>query len=388
MNMPDTSFLELFSLVLPEALTEREQAFVELRYGIMSEEPYTLEQVAQVYSLSRERIRQVLERALRKIKHRGRRDLKLGKTAGACASLLQYVEQICKLDEPGYLERLITFSQEELPYLPQQAYAFPLLLSLLFNEAEAESMKTELMRIYAEVTVEQRLHAKTEKLAMECIRLLSDIHWPRHIQRGAHLFRHFINTHLERTVPPDSSGKVGSFFSQKMNRDIAYRSQLEMHMFQRIEAAEEVEQYQEQPFLVTEKAYGENRTYRPDILLLLKDGRIAIIEVNLWTHMALQKNLIKYETLRIFCVKNGLGFLITDGRKTFQQIRQHPISLPFQRALLGAITLSQTKSLSWKEYQTIRDQHTASWMDFLAIILASKLIWSLQPFTLKKSDHS
>jgi DNA-binding CsgD family transcriptional regulator len=387
MNVSDTNFLELFSLALGEALTEREQSFVELRYGIVSGEPYTLEQVAQAFSLSRERIRQVLERSMRKIKHRGRRDLRQGKTTGACASLLCYIEQTCKPGEQGYLERIMTFAQEELSYLPPQTYSLPLLLTLLFNEAETKTTMTELMKIYAEATAEQRHHAKIEKLAIEFTRLLSDTLWPRHIQKGVHRFHNFIDTHLERTVPVDSSGKAGSFFSQKMNREIVYRSQPEMQMLQRLEAAEMVEWYQEQPCLVTEEAYGEERTCRPDILFALKDGRGAIAEINLWTHMALQKNLVKYETLRIFCVKNGLGLLITDGRKTFRQIRQHLIPPAFQQALLQAIAQSQTKSLTWEAYQIIRDQYAASWMDFLATVLANRLIWNLQPFTLKQSPR-
>ncbi len=109
------------------------------------------------------------------------------------------------------------------------------------------------------------------------------------------------------------------------------------------------------------------------------------MEVNSWTHMALQKNLIKYETLRIFCTKNGLGLLITDGRRTFKEIRQHAIPPVFQKALLEAIAQSQTQSLSWSEYQTLRDQYAASWMDFLAVVLANRLSWSLLPFTLRKS---
>jgi RNA polymerase primary sigma factor len=66
MKVAETSFLELFSLAVEEALNDREQSFVELRYGIASGEPHTLEQVAQVFSLSRERIRQVLERSCAK----------------------------------------------------------------------------------------------------------------------------------------------------------------------------------------------------------------------------------------------------------------------------------------------------------------------------------
>lgn len=384
--MSDTSFFELFSLALEEVLTEREQSFIELRYGTLNREPYTLEQVAHAFSLSRERIRQVLERSLRKIKHRGKRDLKLGKTTGACASLLQYVTQACRLDEQEYLEHIITFTQEELPYLPEQTHAFPLLLSLLFNEADGKQVAKELARTHADMTIEQRQCAKTEKLASELLNLLSDTLWPRHIEKTAHRFHNFIDTHLERTFPLTASGNAGSFFSQKMNREIVYRSQLEMQMLQRLEAAEVVEHYQERPFLVTEEAYGERRTFLPDIFFVLKDGRGAVVEVNLCTQIALHKNLVKYETLRIFCVKNGLGLLITDGRKTFQCIRQHPIPVAFQQALLEALEQSPTTSLSWKEYQVIRDQHAASWIDFQAVILTNKLVWSLQPFTLQKRD--
>jgi hypothetical protein len=158
-----------------------------------------------------------------------------------------------------------------------------------------------------------------------------------------------------------------------------------MQMLQCLEAAEAVEHYQEQPFLVTEEAYGEARTYCPDILVLLKNGRGVLVEVNTWTHMALQKNRIKYETLRIFCIKNGLGLLITDGRRTFKEIRQHEIPSAFQEALLSAIGQSSTQSLSWEEYQVVRDQYAASWTDFLAIVLANRLDWSLWPFTLRKN---
>ncbi|WP_201374466.1 sigma factor-like helix-turn-helix DNA-binding protein [Ktedonobacter robiniae] len=47
---------------------------------MVSGEPHTLEQVAQTFSLSRERIRQVVERSLHKIKHKGKRELAQGKT--------------------------------------------------------------------------------------------------------------------------------------------------------------------------------------------------------------------------------------------------------------------------------------------------------------------
>jgi RNA polymerase primary sigma factor len=52
---------------LLEALTPRERTIIELRYGLRGEEPLTLEEVGKRFRLSRERIRQVEERAKKKL---------------------------------------------------------------------------------------------------------------------------------------------------------------------------------------------------------------------------------------------------------------------------------------------------------------------------------
>ena len=50
------------------ALTPREQIVIRLRFGIGQDEPYTLEQVGQNLSVTRERIRQIEAKALKKLK--------------------------------------------------------------------------------------------------------------------------------------------------------------------------------------------------------------------------------------------------------------------------------------------------------------------------------
>ncbi len=57
-------------VLLPEWarwLTAREKAILNLRFGFEGEEPRTLEEIGQEYSLTRERIRQLLKAALRKL---------------------------------------------------------------------------------------------------------------------------------------------------------------------------------------------------------------------------------------------------------------------------------------------------------------------------------
>ena len=54
------------------AATERERRVVELRYGLDGGEARTLEAVADEFGLSRERIRQIEAKALRKLRHPSR----------------------------------------------------------------------------------------------------------------------------------------------------------------------------------------------------------------------------------------------------------------------------------------------------------------------------
>ncbi len=50
-------------------LTEREQMILKLRFGFDDGRPRTLEEVGKVYNVTRERIRQIEEKALRKLQH-------------------------------------------------------------------------------------------------------------------------------------------------------------------------------------------------------------------------------------------------------------------------------------------------------------------------------
>ena len=54
-------------------LTEREQMILKLRFGFDDGRPRTLEEVGKVYNVTRERIRQIEEKALRKLRHPSRK---------------------------------------------------------------------------------------------------------------------------------------------------------------------------------------------------------------------------------------------------------------------------------------------------------------------------
>ena len=60
-----------FTFVL-NTLNERERAVIEQRFGLRDGNPRTLEEVGRQFNVTRERIRQIEAKALRKLRHPSR----------------------------------------------------------------------------------------------------------------------------------------------------------------------------------------------------------------------------------------------------------------------------------------------------------------------------
>ena len=56
-----------------DTLTPREEKVLRLRYGLDDGKPRTLEEVGKEFNVTRERIRQIEAKAIRKLKHPSRR---------------------------------------------------------------------------------------------------------------------------------------------------------------------------------------------------------------------------------------------------------------------------------------------------------------------------
>ena len=66
--MSETMMRQEISDVLDDVLTQREKDVICLRYGLSTSQPYTLEEVGGMFSLSRERVRQIQSKAMRKLR--------------------------------------------------------------------------------------------------------------------------------------------------------------------------------------------------------------------------------------------------------------------------------------------------------------------------------
>lgn len=55
-----------------ETLTLREADVIRLYFGLVDEQPMTLEEIGETFDLTRERVRQIKEKAIRRLKHTSR----------------------------------------------------------------------------------------------------------------------------------------------------------------------------------------------------------------------------------------------------------------------------------------------------------------------------
>lgn len=67
-KISETMMRQEITSVLAEVLTEREKDIITLRYGLATGETHTLEEVGGMFNLSRERVRQIQTKAMRKLR--------------------------------------------------------------------------------------------------------------------------------------------------------------------------------------------------------------------------------------------------------------------------------------------------------------------------------
>lgn len=67
-QMSETMLRQEIWDVLADVLTQREKDIISLRYGLTSSKPCTLEEVGGLFNLSRERVRQIQSKAMRKLR--------------------------------------------------------------------------------------------------------------------------------------------------------------------------------------------------------------------------------------------------------------------------------------------------------------------------------
>ncbi len=371
-------FTEYFSLAQTEALTKRDCRIVELRYGFAGSDCHTLQEIGQVIGVSRERIRQILAKAQRRVCTYGKWQIRRGSRDKACAQLLLWLTGKLKPNEPGSTERVVDFIESDLAYLPSETHALPLIQCLM----QGVSNTVDWDQASARIKAHRRAITTHTTQVTRFQTLLSYVIWPRWVR--AITQDELAQIHRTRDVFSDGNGSSGTFSSVKVGRVVQFESLLELDFFLMLEECPQVTYYQEQPLRISYQVEEKELLYYPDVLLVLADGKAIVAEIKPIFQMALHRNLEKWSALRKFCALKGWGMLVTDGRHAIQEVQRQPIHSEFAQAILNRLN---TGPLSWPDYKAIRDEYGVGRNDFLALVLQNKLVWMLQPFQLTRNDQ-
>ena len=378
----DAEFIALLDGAIVATLVPREVEIFRLRFGLTGGVSLTWKEVGQEIGVSGERVRQILNRSLRRLRGAGNRQIKLGHHESPAGKLLLYLQVLFVPGANDAPKRLVSLADNLLPHLPAVTHAIPLLANLAISDKRLrDEAIARAKEIHRERAVPVRHSKAQSKQSVVFDHLVMQVVWPANVTLwsidAVHGFKR------QRDVSLDSKGRAGDFYSEKLQRVVQYESQLEMRFLARLEELDQVVFYQEQPCAISYRSETQERLYYPDVLLSLQDGRILIVEVKPVFQMALHDNIAKWDVLKGYGDREGFGTMVTDGRLTLQQIYQHSIKPGYEEAVLEEV---ERGPISWQKYLPIRDHFQPGRRDLAAVILRNRLVWRLGPFMLCRSD--
>jgi hypothetical protein len=133
---------------------------------------------------------------------------------------------------------------------------------------------------------------------------------------------------------------------------VAFESRDELSLIRALDMAPQVLWFCEQPAAIGYIFAGRHRTYYPDLLAATKDGYCILIEVKPLLDMPLAINQAKAAAARAFCARNGWGFLVTDLRRSLNDLL--PMPVPEEASRQFADALRETGTMTWPDIKAHR----------------------------------
>lgn len=264
---------ELLTEAIAQILPDHEATIVRLRHGLDGNGQRTLQQIGEDLRLSRERILQLQERALRRIKTTGTRRRTAGASDDPCAALITLAISLAAPDHPDWQQVTVGYAASEASRLPLRPTA--VLLAYLAGRSydDAQSAVDAYLRAFnAKQRNQQQLAARRtrQEHARASFRtlLLGGAHWPQTPKVTPLRAR----PTRSRDVAPREDGAVLTWFSDKLGREIPCESHNEWRFYAALDGLDEIVWYQEQPERIADQLDGQTRYYHPDVLIALRDG--------------------------------------------------------------------------------------------------------------------
>ncbi|WP_430846896.1 hypothetical protein [Clostridium nigeriense] len=143
-----------------------------------------------------------------------------------------------------------------------------------------------------------------------------------------------------------------------------------------------------QPLIIN---YGEKneRKYYPDIICKLTDGRGFLIEVKPIFNMFEYRNLVKYDALKNYCIKNGLGYVMLDMNKSIEEVLEKVnrlnSNIEFENEILKKLEVE--KKIKWNQYYDISYKYNIDNLDMYKLIINNRLYYSSSPFIISYANN-
>jgi hypothetical protein len=140
------------------------------------------------------------------------------------------------------------------------------------------------------------------------------------------LINHYKTKHIGCQIPPNSQirpiilrdcyknkktkFKQGNYISQKTNRNVNFRSGLELKFYEQLEKNPKVRDYRVENINIEYFFEGTKHTYTPDVLVEYTDGKIEMWEIKPKSQTKWPKNLAKWQAANIFCKNRNWEFIV------------------------------------------------------------------------------
>ncbi len=369
--------------IVHSRFTERKARIFISRFGLEDGHPKTLRGVGKEHGISGERIRQIIAPCFPTLRHYGNVHLKgwgrgyKKEHAGLYAELFGSLRNIIANKDFSLSEKLDFIHAEQFSFLPKTSHFLPLITALVFKDKSEEPQHE--LESYKTTEDNQRRFKKRQKGWSKRLQSLLKSNW-RPSLTGTNLY--FSKARDPRSCPWAISG---SFYSDLLQREVAYESELEHRFFVMLEGSGLVENYQEQPTTITYRWQGKRHLYYPDVFVSFKDGQKVLFEIKPVSHMALKRNLAKWEALQNYCRERGIQGSYTDGYKTLDQIKSIVPPAGYTKTLLQMI---ETRGVvRWADLFEIKQTYGANVTDLVSFVANNDIDFELSPFRLSAATH-
>lgn len=356
------------------------QLVVTLRLGLNGEPPHAMDELGDALRRSGERLRRAERRAFQLLLAQAR----------AARGWSPSLDAILGPDSRLWAARCWAHAAHRESWESRLVEAHLLLCLRIGSRRTADRLLEDYLAGHARVLEEDRArderetarvpnrreHAATEMVK----RLAAQALWPGRVQTLDNLgeFR------PQRAVMRGNlRSHAGDFHSVKLGRRVEFESGWEAKVFRQFELAPAVRSYVEQPCRLAVSIDGSRRSYVPDAIVHLDDGRVIVVEIKPEGQYGVFTHWLRWATAFRWCEERGFGLLIGSDRGTVADVfRQRDGEEELRSALLTQ--LAAHGELSWPEVRDLTSTCGVSTSLISPVTVRNLLDWRLSPYRIRK----